>query len=89
VSTERHARLLPEIRRPLWQALAACRGAGPDAFFPAPGNQGRKDLPCKDCPVARACLDYAIEHRIEHGTWGGLSERARRKIQGRPRGRTA
>jgi WhiB family redox-sensing transcriptional regulator len=26
------------------------------------------------------CLEYALEHRIDHGVWGGTSERQRRRI---------
>ena len=25
------------------------------------------------------CLEYALENRIEHGVWGGCSERERRR----------
>jgi WhiB family redox-sensing transcriptional regulator len=26
------------------------------------------------------CLEYALQYRIEHGVWGGASERERRRI---------
>ena len=26
------------------------------------------------------CLEHALEHRIDHGVWGGSSERERRRI---------
>jgi WhiB family redox-sensing transcriptional regulator len=26
------------------------------------------------------CLEYALEFRIDHGVWGGASERERRRI---------
>jgi WhiB family redox-sensing transcriptional regulator len=35
---------------------------------------------CAGCPVASTCLEYALEHRNEHGVWGGCSERERRRI---------
>ena len=35
---------------------------------------------CSDCPVKSPCLEYALEHRIDHGVWGGTSERERRRI---------
>lgn len=33
---------------------------------------------CEDCPVMEACREYAINNHIEHGVWGGTSERERR-----------
>jgi WhiB family redox-sensing transcriptional regulator len=30
--------------------------------------------------VKSPCLEYAIENRIDHGVWGGASERERRRI---------
>jgi WhiB family redox-sensing transcriptional regulator len=30
--------------------------------------------------VKDECLEYALERRIEHGVWGGTSERERRRI---------
>jgi WhiB family redox-sensing transcriptional regulator len=31
--------------------------------------------------VQDACLEHALTHRIDHGVWGGCSERQRRKIR--------
>jgi WhiB family redox-sensing transcriptional regulator len=31
--------------------------------------------------VASECLEYALEHHVDHGVWGGKSERERRRIQ--------
>lgn len=33
---------------------------------------------CQDCPVRKACLRYAIENEIYHGTWGGVSQNKRK-----------
>jgi WhiB family redox-sensing transcriptional regulator len=41
---------------------------------------------CADCPVGDVCLQYALDHQIEHGVWGGASERARRRMSLRRRG---
>ena len=40
---------------------------------------------CNGCPVTEPCLEYALEHRIDHGVWGGCSERERRRILKRRR----
>ena len=44
---------------------------------------------CTDCPVGEQCLEYALEQRIEHGVWGGCSERERRRILKRRRNATS
>ncbi len=50
-------------------------------FFPSDGvGVERAKLVCEDCPVSSRCLEYAIENRIDHGVWGGTSERQRRRI---------
>jgi WhiB family redox-sensing transcriptional regulator len=38
------------------------------------------------CTVRLECLEYALANRIEHGVWGGASERERRRILRRRRG---
>ncbi len=40
---------------------------------------------CADCPVKEPCLEYALTYRIDHGVWGGASERERRRILRRRR----
>jgi len=40
---------------------------------------------CAECPVSGACLEYALENHIDHGVWGGCSERERRRILRRRR----
>ncbi|MEZ5311676.1 MAG: WhiB family transcriptional regulator [Microthrixaceae bacterium] len=35
---------------------------------------------CATCPVKTQCLEYALANRIDHGVWGGTSERERRRI---------
>ncbi|HLG01168.1 MAG TPA: WhiB family transcriptional regulator [Acidimicrobiia bacterium] len=70
-----------------WMLQARCRGANPGEFFPSDGvgvDQARRV--CAECPVRMECLEYALEHRIDHGVWGGCSERERRRILRRRRG---
>jgi WhiB family transcriptional regulator, redox-sensing transcriptional regulator len=64
-----------------WMGEGLCRDHTPGTFFPSDGTgveRARKI--CADCPVKAPCLDYALEHRIDHGVWGGTSERERRRI---------
>lgn len=59
---------------------AACRGVDPEAFW-APGDYTIDPLAqatCAICPARRRCLDYAIDNRQEHGTWGGMTPYQRR-----------
>jgi WhiB family transcriptional regulator, redox-sensing transcriptional regulator len=64
-----------------WMARGKCRDIPPDLFFPSDGvgvDVARKI--CVDCPVRSECLEYALVNRIDHGVWGGTSERERRRI---------
>ena len=77
----------PPDHRPLeWMVHARCRELAPETFFPSDGS-GVADAQrvCATCPVAAECLEYALEYRIEHGVWGGASERERRRILRRRR----
>ena len=35
---------------------------------------------CKNCPVKTQCLQYALEHNMKYGVWGGTSAYSRRKL---------
>jgi WhiB family transcriptional regulator, redox-sensing transcriptional regulator len=69
-----------------WMARGKCQEVAPDVFFPSDGMgvQVAQRI-CAECPVAEACLEYALEHHIDHGVWGGCSERERRRILRRRR----
>lgn len=65
-----------------WMALGNCRNYDPAVFFPSDGvgvDRARK-ICNSGCPVAGQCLSYALDNHIEHGVWGGCSERERRRI---------
>lgn len=64
-----------------WMQSGNCRHIDPDTFFPSDG-QGviEAQKVCEGCPAQAPCLEYALLHRIEHGVWGGASERQRRRI---------
>ena len=69
-----------------WMLNARCRGVAPTEFFPSDGLgvESAQHI-CHDCPVKMECLEYALLNRIEHGVWGGASERERRRILRRRR----
>lgn len=72
------------FQRPDWFDRAACRGLDPDLFFPERGQPTRPaKRVCERCPVRVECLDYAQANFEKFGVWGGLSERARRRIRAR------
>jgi WhiB family redox-sensing transcriptional regulator len=76
-----------------WMDRASCHDTPQDVFFPEIGRGrargGRKAQEvlsrakgiCAFCPVKADCLNYALEHRIEDGIWGGASEEERRAMR--------
>lgn len=69
-----------------WMQKGSCAHQSPTTFFPSDGvgvEVARRV--CATCPVKEPCLEYALTHRIEHGVWGGCSERERRRILRRRR----
>jgi len=69
-----------------WMARGNCRSEAPSVFFPSDGvgvDFARRI--CADCPVKSPCLEYALRNGIDHGVWGGASERERRRIARRRR----
>src|SRR5690348_6062526 len=83
------APLDPSAAELTWMRDGKCRGIDPAEFFPSDGlGVDRARRVCEDCPVRAECLEYALEYRIEHGVWGGASERERRRILRRRRGVT-
>lgn len=64
-----------------WMADGNCRREPPLTFFPSDGvgvEVARRI--CATCPVKAPCLEYALVNHIDHGVWGGASERERRRI---------
>ena len=55
-----------------WQKQAACRGMGPDAFYPPRGDAWQKAAAiCNTCPVQQPCADAGSDE--QYGIWGGRS----------------
>jgi len=64
-----------------WMARGKCRDMDPAVFFPSDGiGVQQAQRICSECAVRVACLDYALVNRVDHGVWGGTSERERRRI---------
>lgn len=68
-----------------WKLYAACRGLGPDRFFPGRGEDQTDVLGiCGGCPVQIPCREYGLgAPTLLQGIWGGLNERQRRKVRSR------
>jgi WhiB family redox-sensing transcriptional regulator len=63
-----------------WAAQGACRSSDPDALFVQGAAQNRAKAVCLSCPVRTECLSDALDHKIEFGVWGGMTERERRAL---------
>jgi WhiB family redox-sensing transcriptional regulator len=67
-----------------WMVDAACRGRNDIDFFPEIGYNGKAPFAvavCDTCKVKEDCVEFAIENRIEHGIWGGLSPQQRKRYR--------
>jgi WhiB family redox-sensing transcriptional regulator len=60
-----------------WRGDGACVRVDPDLFFPisstrrALGQIAKAKAICAVCPVRQPCLEFALEHDLAHGIWGG------------------
>lgn len=65
-----------------WMEQGRCREVSPETMFPPDGagvEIARKI--CAGCSLQARCLEYALVNRIDHGVWGGTSERERQRIR--------
>jgi len=75
------------VSRPTWHELAACRGMGPDLFYPpasAPrGAAGDSHADarkvCSTCPVIDQCRRAGEAEA--HGIWAGTTPAQRRHVR--------
>ncbi len=66
-----------------WHRDALCAETDPEIFFPEQGGSVSEGKAiCAECTVRAECLDYALETGQRFGTWGGVSERQRRRLLG-------
>lgn len=70
-----------------WREQAACRDLDTELFFPV-GTTGpaldqteQAIAVCAHCPVAQACLDWALDTNQQDGIWGGRTEDQRRALR--------
>jgi WhiB family redox-sensing transcriptional regulator len=71
-----------------WQLAARCRDEDPSVFFHPDGERGharkrrqeRAKTICAECPVTVQCRDHSLIFRERFGTWGGLSEDERDRL---------
>ncbi|MBA2456945.1 MAG: WhiB family transcriptional regulator [Nocardioidaceae bacterium] len=63
-----------------WAAVGACGDSRPDELFVRGAEQHRAKQMCMGCPVRTECLAEALDHHIEWGVWGGMTERERRAL---------
>jgi WhiB family redox-sensing transcriptional regulator len=63
-----------------WRRDARCRRGDPNELFVTGARQREARVVCRVCPVRTECLAHALDHRIEFGVWGGMTERERRAL---------
>ena len=63
-----------------WAAGGLCRNVDPELLFVEGAAQNRAKAVCSYCPVITQCLGHALDQRIEHGIWGGATEKERRQL---------
>ena len=64
-----------------WMSEGNCAEKDPAIFFPSDGvGVEEAKRVCSGCGLQNQCLEYALINRVEHGVWGGASERQRRRI---------
>ena len=73
-----------------WMQDGACREVRTEMMFPqdSAGVVAAQQV-CARCEVREPCLEFALSNRIEHGVWGGASERERRRLARSRRALTA
>jgi WhiB family redox-sensing transcriptional regulator len=65
-----------------WMERANCVGTDPEAFFPEFREQTSRTVRmiCRECPVARECLSYALRNDIRDGLFGGVEPVNRQRL---------
>jgi WhiB family redox-sensing transcriptional regulator len=65
-----------------WRAHGSCSQGDPNLWFAVGALEHKRAKSiCRRCPVKTECLAYAMDTPIDHGVWGGLTERERRRYR--------
>jgi hypothetical protein len=75
-----------------WRLHAACAttASADDGWFPHNGHPIEPDVlrTCAGCPVREPCLAYALDTKIGHGVWAGLTAAELANLRTRIHGRS-
>lgn len=63
-----------------WVSKARCASTDPEDLFVNGAAQKDAAKICRRCPVIAECAADALDHRVEYGVWGGMTERQRRAL---------
>ncbi|WP_219417155.1 WhiB family transcriptional regulator [Pseudonocardia nigra] len=63
-----------------WRGAARCRTTDAEGLFVTGAHQREAREFCRTCAVRTECLAHALDHRVEFGVWGGMTERERRAL---------
>lgn len=69
------------FRRPAWQARAARRSQGTDAFITESKDPAPAKALCAGCPVRGECLSFVLDDPELVGVWGGTTGEDRRVLR--------
>ncbi|MDX3539915.1 WhiB family transcriptional regulator [Streptomyces sp. MB09-01] len=67
-------------RDQVWGERAACQTGDPEELFVEGAAQAQAKAVLPGCPVRTECLAHSLDHRVESGVWGGITERERRAL---------
>ena len=77
----RLVRAVTERHDNAWRTKGVCQTVDPETFFPVPMAPADVAVGlCGRCPVAGACLAWALSVGDCHGVWGGTTARERRAM---------
>jgi WhiB family redox-sensing transcriptional regulator len=77
----RLVRAVTEKHDNAWRTKGVCQTVDPETFFPVPLAPADAAIGlCGRCPVAGACLAWALSVGDCHGVWGGTTARERRAM---------
>jgi WhiB family redox-sensing transcriptional regulator len=62
------------------QAQGQCRQSGAEAFWREETTPAEARALCAGCPVAQACLKYAVAVPEADGVWGGVDAKTRKSV---------